>query len=150
VPQGTEPVTSHERALESSRVSRLQAHPLHRKALALLRDRSTRTTAWQGSGIATSHVALDLPPGAGLWSHHVPCCPRPPGRARAFPRRLTLGSSWPHQARGAGGALNAYVTGHTQRMSGIKCIQDIDTAEQWQYITCLLVTHNGQATVRGD
>jgi hypothetical protein len=34
VPRGTEPVTQQERALESPRASRLQAHPLRRKALA--------------------------------------------------------------------------------------------------------------------
>jgi hypothetical protein len=28
----------------------------------------------------------------------------------------------------ASNALNAYVTGHTQRMAGIKCVQDVDAA----------------------
>jgi hypothetical protein len=81
-----------------------------------------------------------------------PCaqCTSAPGRARAFSRRLTSGSSWPHQARGAGSALNAYVTGHTQRMAGIKYIQDIDAAGRRQYNTYLLNIHNGQATMRCD
>jgi hypothetical protein len=83
--------------MESPRVSRLQVHPLRRKALASPRDRGTRATTRQGYGIATCHVAPDLPPGAGgLWSRHVPCGPRPSGRARAIPRCLISGSSWPH------------------------------------------------------
>jgi hypothetical protein len=49
-----------------------------------------------------------------------------PLRAREFPRHLTSGPTWPRQARGVGNALNAYVTGHTQRMTGIKYVQDID------------------------
>jgi hypothetical protein len=52
------------------------------------------------------------------------------GRARAFLRYLTSGSSWPHKARGADSALNVYVTGHTWCMADIKCVQDIDTVEQ--------------------
>jgi hypothetical protein len=129
VPQDTELVSRQERAPESPRVSRLQARPLRGKALPLPRDRGTRTTAPQGSGITTCPVAPDLPPGAGgLWSRHVPCGPRPPGRACAFPRHLTSDSSWPHQARGAGSVLNAYVACHMQCMAGIKCVQDIDAA----------------------
>jgi hypothetical protein len=44
VPRGTEPITWKERALESPCASWLQAHPLCRKALALPRDRGTRTS----------------------------------------------------------------------------------------------------------
>jgi hypothetical protein len=55
-----------------SHASRLQAHPLHRKALASPRDRGTKTTARQGSGITTCLVAPDPPPGAGGFrSRHV-------------------------------------------------------------------------------
>jgi hypothetical protein len=92
VPRGTKPVTLQERALESPCVSWLQARPLRSKALASSRDRGIRTTAQQGFGIAMCYVAPDLPPGVGgLWSRHVPYGPRPPGHARAFPRRTLNG-----------------------------------------------------------
>jgi hypothetical protein len=145
VSRGIKHTTRQERAPELLRVSRLQIHPVRRKALTSPCDRGTRTTTRQGSGIAMCPVAPNLSSSAGgLWSRHVTCGPRPPGRARAFPRRMT---SWPHQAQGAGSALNAYVTGHTQRMAGIKYVQDIDAAGRRQYDTDLLVTRNGQATV---
>jgi hypothetical protein len=76
--RSTEPVTRHERAPESPRASQLQARPMRRKALTLPRDRGTRTTAPQGSGIATCPVAPDTPSGAeGLQSRHVPSGPQP-------------------------------------------------------------------------
>jgi hypothetical protein len=43
-----------------------------------------------------------------------------------------------------------YKTSYTQRMTSIKCIQDIDTAGRRQYNTDLLVTRNGQTTMQGD
>jgi hypothetical protein len=96
-------------------------------------------------------VAIDPPPDAGgLWSRHMPCGPQPPRHAHAFPRRRTSGSLWPQQARGADNALNAYKTSHTQCLADIKCVQDIDTAGRRQYGADLLVTRNGQATMRGD
>jgi hypothetical protein len=100
-----------------------------------------------GSGIATWPRHQDHRP-AGLRYRHVSCGSRPGswcgraqeppcaqwlsalGRIRAFSRRLTSGPSWPQQPRGAGSALNAYVTGHTQRMTSIKYIQDIGAAER--------------------
>jgi hypothetical protein len=110
-----------------------------------------RHPAGKGSGVTTCHEAPNPPLGAGgLWHCHVPCGSQPPRHACAFPRRLTLGSSWPHQAHRAGSALNAYRTSHTRRMTSIKCIQDIDIAERRQYGADLLVTHNGQSTVQGD
>jgi hypothetical protein len=45
-----------------------------------------------------------------------------------FPRCLTSNPPWPRQSRGADITLNAYMTGHTERMTDIKCMQDIDTA----------------------
>jgi hypothetical protein len=78
VARGTKPITQQERALESPRASRLQAHPLRGKAQPSPRDRGTRTTASQGSGISTCPMAPDPPPGAGgLQSRHVPDGPRP-------------------------------------------------------------------------
>jgi hypothetical protein len=80
MPRGTEPVTRQERALESPRALWLQARLLRWKALVSPRDRGTRTTARQGSGMAMCHVAPDPPPSmGGLLSHHVPCGSRPPG-----------------------------------------------------------------------
>jgi hypothetical protein len=80
VPRGTEPITWQERALESPHASQLQARPLHRKALASPHYRGNRTTARQGSGIATCPMTLDLPPCAGgLRSHHVPSGSWPSG-----------------------------------------------------------------------
>jgi hypothetical protein len=73
-----------------------------------------------------------------------------PGRARAFPRRLPSGSSWPHQAHSACNALNAYVTGHTWRMAGIKYVQDIDATGRRQYNADLSDIRNRQAIVQGD
>jgi hypothetical protein len=88
------------------------------------------------------------PPPAGLRYRHVFCgsrptswcrrTPEPPraqwlsasGHVRAFPRCLKSGPSWSRQARGAGSALNVYVAGQTQRMIGIKYIQDIDVARR--------------------
>jgi hypothetical protein len=114
VPHAIEPATQQRRAPESPRVSRLQTHPLRRKALMSPHVRGTRTTSRQGFGITMCPVAPEPPSGAGgLWGHHVPYGPQPLKHARAFPRRLTSGSSWPHQARGAGITLNAYKTSHT-------------------------------------
>jgi hypothetical protein len=70
----------------------------------------TRLLVREGSGAATCPVSLNL------------------RRARAFQRYLTSGSSWPRKVCDAGSALNAYVTGHTRRMAGIKYVQDIDAA----------------------
>jgi hypothetical protein len=104
----------------------------------------------KGSRVATCPTAPDPPPGAGgLWRRHVPRGSQPPRRARAFPRRLTSGSSWP-QARGTGNTLNTYKISHTRRMTNIKCIQDIDVAGLRHYGANLLVMRNGQATVQGD
>jgi hypothetical protein len=65
----------------------------------------------KGSGIIMCHVAPDPPPGVGgPWRHHVLRGSQPSRHACAFPRHLTSGSSWPHQARGASSALNAYKT----------------------------------------
>jgi hypothetical protein len=76
-------------------------------------------------------------------------CPVALGHAHALLRCLTSGSSCPRQARGAGNALNIYVTGHTQRMADIKYVQDIDVAGQRQYGADMPNIHNRQA-VRGD
>jgi hypothetical protein len=70
----------------------------------------TRLLVREGSGSTTCPVALG------------------PGRAHAFPRCLASGSSWPHQAHGADTTLNAYVTGHMQRVTDINCVQDINAA----------------------
>jgi hypothetical protein len=70
----------------------------------------TRLLVWEGSRAASAQWPSAL------------------GRARAFPRCLTSGSSWPRQACGVSSALNAYVIGHTQRMASIKCVQDINAA----------------------
>jgi hypothetical protein len=48
--------------------------------------------------------------------------------ARAFSRFLTSRSSWPRQARGVGITLNTHVIGYMQRMTDIKCVQDVDMA----------------------
>jgi hypothetical protein len=107
--------------------------------------------AGKGSGVTTCPAALDPPPGVGgLWCCHMPSGSQPLRCARAFPRRLTSVLSWPHHARGAGSALNAYKTSHTRRMSSIKCVQDIDTIRQQQYDAGLQVMRNGQTTVQGD
>jgi hypothetical protein len=111
VPQGTERATHKERAPVSSRAPR---HLDHRPTGLRYRHMScgSRPASWCGRA--------SEPPRA-QW-------PSAPRSARAFPRRLTSDSSWPRLARGANIALNVYVTGHTQCMSCIKCIQDIDTA----------------------
>jgi hypothetical protein len=70
----------------------------------------TRLRVREGFGAAMCPVGLNL------------------GRARAFQRYLTSGSSWHRKVCGAGSALNTYVTGHTRRMAGIKYVQDIDVA----------------------
>jgi hypothetical protein len=120
-----------------------------------------------GSGVATWLRHHDHHP-AGLRYRHVSCGFRPaywcrrapeppraqwlsaPRRTRAFPRRLTSGPSWPHQARSAGSTLNMYVTGHTQLMAGIKCVQDIGTAGRQQNGADLPDVRNRQATMRRD
>jgi hypothetical protein len=82
-----------------------------------------RHPARMSFGVATCPAALDPPPGAGgPRRHHVPRGPQPLRHARAFQRCLTSDSSWPHQARGAGSALNAYKTSHMWRMASIKCV----------------------------
>jgi hypothetical protein len=65
VPRGTELATRQRRAPKSSRISRLQTHPLRRKALMSPHVRGTRTTARQGFGITMCPVAPEPPPGAG-------------------------------------------------------------------------------------
>jgi hypothetical protein len=45
----------------------------------------------------------------------------------------------------AGNTLNVYVTGHTQRMTSIKCVEDIDAAGRQQYGADLPDIHNGHA-----
>jgi hypothetical protein len=74
-------------------------------------------------------VTPNPPPSAGgLPSRHVPSGSRPLSVLMHFRRCLTSNPSWPRQSRGADITLNAYVTGHTERMTGIKCVQDIDAA----------------------
>jgi hypothetical protein len=157
------------RALASPRIPWHRAHHPAGKGsgVATCLTAPDPSPAREGSGVATCprHQDHCL---AGLWYRHVSCgsrpaslcgraleppracSPQPPRRACVFSRRLTSGSSWPHQARGAGGALNAYKTSHTQRMASIKYVQDIDTTRRRQYDADLLGTHNGQATMWGD
>jgi hypothetical protein len=97
-------------------------------------------------GLRYRHVSCGSRPTS--WCGRAPEPPRaqwfsPPGRTRAFPRRLTSGLSWPHQARGAGSALNTYVTDHTQRMTNIKCVQDIGTTGRRQNTADLPDVRNG-------
>jgi hypothetical protein len=104
-------------------------------------------------GLCYRHVSYGSRPTS--WCGRAPEPPRAqwlsaPGRARAFPRRLTSGPSWPHQVHGAGSTLNAYVIGHTQCMAGVKCVQDINAAGRRQYGVDLPDIHSGQATMRGD
>jgi hypothetical protein len=108
--RGTEPVTYAGR-LWRRHVAEAPGPPPGRTPVpARVLWLQTRLLVQEGSGVTTCPVALGL------------------GHTRASPRRLTSDPSWPHQTRDADSALNAYVAGHTQRMVGITCIQDIGTA----------------------
>jgi hypothetical protein len=82
--------------------------------------------AQEGSNVATCPVSLDLPPDTrGLRSRHVFSGSRPP----TYPcilKTLDIRPIMASPGTWAGSALNAYVTGHTQHMVGIKCVQDVD------------------------
>jgi hypothetical protein len=107
--------------------------------------------AGKGSGVAMCPTTPDPPPSVGGLRHrHVSHGSHPLMRAHVFPRHLTLSSSWPHQARGAGNTLNMYKTSHTRHMTSIRYVQDIDIVERRQYGADLLITRNGQTTVQGD
>jgi hypothetical protein len=151
-------------------------HALRRRARHLAGAASGATTclmaphpppAQEGPGVATRLRHQEHHP-TGFRYHHVSCgsrpaswcgrAPEPPraqwlsalGHARMIPRRMTLGSSWPRQTRGASSALNTYVIGHIQRMIGIKCVQDNDAVGWLQYNVDLWDIRNIQAIVRGD
>jgi hypothetical protein len=112
VSHGSRPASRCGRALALPRVLWHQAHHPTKK----------------GFGVATCPVTPNPPPGTGgLWRRHVFHGSQPLRYARAFPRRLASGSSWPHQARRTDSTLNTYKTSHTWRMASIKCVQDIDT-----------------------
>jgi hypothetical protein len=147
VSRGSKPASRYGRALASPRATKPATQQGRAPVLPRVSWLQTRLPMWEGSGVATCHrdchptgkgsgvatcpAAPDPSPGVGgLWCHHIPRGSQPLRHAHAFPRRLTSDSSWPHQARGAGSALNAYKISHTLRMASLKCIQDIDTAEQ--------------------
>jgi hypothetical protein len=130
-PCATGPATRQGRALVSPHVPWLQTHLPALEGSSITTCGRARRPVGKGSGAVMCPVAPDPPLSAGgLWHHHAPHGSHPPRHAHAFPRRMTLGSSWPHQARGAGSALNAYKTSHT--------------------VVVLLVTCNRQATMHGD
>jgi hypothetical protein len=109
------------------------------------RDRGTRTTIWQGSSTGTCHVALDPPLGVGgLRSRHVPSGSRPRVYLCVL-KTPDIRSIMASPGTRASNALNAYMTGHTQRMTGIKYVQDVDAAGRRQYDVDLPDIRNGQA-----
>jgi hypothetical protein len=121
-PRATELTAWYGRAPVSPHLPQLQTH-------LLVREGSVVTTcpvwlgpppAGKGSDVTTCPSALDPPPSVGgVWCLHGPRGSQPLRRARVFPRRLTSGSSWPHQARRVGSALNAYKTSDTWHMASI-------------------------------
>jgi hypothetical protein len=124
-PCADRPTDRQGRASVSPRVLCLQTRFGCGRALAL--PCGVGPTTRQRRALVSPHVPrlqthLSVREGSG-----VAMCPMTLRRARAFSRRLLSGSSWPHQARRAGSALNAYRTSHTWCMASIKCIKDIDT-----------------------
>jgi hypothetical protein len=122
-PIGPPPDRKEQRCRHMSRSSR----PASRCGRALTSPRApwhrARHPVGKGSSVTTCPTTPYPRPGAGgSWCHHMPRGSQPPRRARAFPRRLTSGSSWTHQAHRASIALNAYKTSHTQSMASIKCV----------------------------